>query len=95
MSVVDRTIDELLAMEARLGESTSFAEAFPIYAAKRRLEETLAVWEADLKRLVRGWTWAPPGQVQSQGGQQRVPSPVREDLRRSPVTTQRRLVPAG
>jgi hypothetical protein len=95
MPVVDRTIDELVAMEAKLGESTSFEEAYPIYMAKRRLEETLSVWEADINRLVRGWTWAPPPQVQSQGGEQRIPTPVREKLRRSPVTTSRRPVPAS
>lgn len=95
MSVVDRTIDELVAMEAKLGESTSFEEAFPIYEAKRRLEETLSSMEAEINRLTKGWTWAPPPQVQSQDGQQRISPPVREKLRRMPVTTPRRLIPAG
>jgi hypothetical protein len=95
MSVVDRTIDELVAMEARLGESSSFEEAYPLYVAKRRLEETLSAWESEINRLIRGWTWVAPPQVQSQGAEQRVPAPVREDMRRSPVTTSRRCVPAG
>jgi hypothetical protein len=95
MAIVDKTIDDLIAMEAKLGESISFEEAFPIYAAKRRLEETLNAAQVEINRLLKGWTWAQPPRVQSHGGQQCVTPPVREELQRSPVTSARRFVPTG
>jgi hypothetical protein len=95
MGVVDRTIDELLEMESKLGESEDFNNAFPLYLAKRRLEESLASMEADFNRCARGWTWMPPPQVQSRDGEQRITSPVREKLPRSPVTSPRGCIPTG
>jgi hypothetical protein len=95
MGVVDRTIDELLEMESKLGDSENFDDAFPLYLAKRKLEESLESMEADINRCAKGWTWAPPPQVQSQGAEQPVTPAVREKLPRSPVTSPRGCLPTS
>jgi hypothetical protein len=95
MPVVDRSIDDLEILESRLTTSSSVEEAWSFYRAKRRLEESLQSMEAEFNRTARGWTWMPPPQVESQGGQQRVSSVVREDLQRSPVTSARRPLSPG
>jgi hypothetical protein len=96
MGVVDRTIDELLEMESKLGDSENFDDAFPLYLAKRKLEESLESMEADINRYAKGWTWMPPPQVHSQGApEQCVPTALREKLPRSPVTTRGGCLPTG
>lgn len=75
MPLVDRSIDEIQALEHRRVNAPTFKEAVILYCAKEQLVRALHNELAEVTRLTRGWSYVPAVREVS----------LRDDARKQPV----------